>query len=319
MAATRSNDNTSTIVKLRDNARFATVCIHAGPGARSVDRRDHHADLPDLDLRAGRARPAQGLRVRAHAEPDARGARGATSPRSRAARPAFAFASGMAAIGAIMTLLKSGDHVVVTDNTYGGTFRLFEQGAAQVSARRSPTSTRRSLELDRAAITPDDEDAVRRDADQPGAAAHRPRPRRRDRARATASRVVVDNTFASPYVQRPLELGADIVVHSTTKYLNGHSDSVGGIVVAVRDDDIEWLRFIQNADGRDPGPDGFVAGAARHQDAAAAHGAAQRERPGAGRVPRGASEGARRCIYPGLPIASAARAGASGRCAASAG
>jgi cystathionine gamma-lyase/cystathionine beta-lyase/cystathionine gamma-lyase/homocysteine desulfhydrase len=60
---------------------------------------------------------------------------------------------------------------------------------------------------------------------------------------------VVDNTFASPYVQRPLELGADLVVHSTTKYLNGHSDSIGGIVVAVRDDDIEWLRFIQNTEG----------------------------------------------------------------------
>ena len=61
--------------------------------------------------------------------------------------------------------------------------------------------------------------------------------------------MVVDNTFASPYVQRPLELGADMVVHSTTKYLNGHSDSIGGIVVAVRDDDIEWLRFIQNTEG----------------------------------------------------------------------
>jgi cystathionine beta-lyase/cystathionine gamma-synthase len=61
--------------------------------------------------------------------------------------------------------------------------------------------------------------------------------------------MVVDNTFASPYVQRPLELGADMVVHSTTKYLNGHSDSIGGIVVGVRDDDIEWLRFVQNTEG----------------------------------------------------------------------
>ena len=61
--------------------------------------------------------------------------------------------------------------------------------------------------------------------------------------------MVVDNTFASPYVQRPIELGADMVVHSTTKYLNGHSDSIGGIVVAVRDDDIEWLGFVQNAEG----------------------------------------------------------------------
>jgi cystathionine beta-lyase/cystathionine gamma-synthase len=63
------------------------------------------------------------------------------------------------------------------------------------------------------------------------------------------ARLVVDNTFASPYLQRPIEFGADLVTHSTTKYLNGHSDSVGGIVVAVRDDDIDWLRFIQNAEG----------------------------------------------------------------------
>jgi cystathionine gamma-lyase/cystathionine beta-lyase/cystathionine gamma-lyase/homocysteine desulfhydrase len=68
-------------------------------------------------------------------------------------------------------------------------------------------------------------------------------------AHARDVRLVVDNTFASPCVQRPIELGADLVVHSTTKYLNGHSDSVGGIVVAVRDDDIEWLKFIQNAEG----------------------------------------------------------------------
>jgi cystathionine beta-lyase/cystathionine gamma-synthase len=66
--------------------------------------------------------------------------------------------------------------------------------------------------------------------------------------------VVVDNTFASPYVQRPIDFGADMVIHSTTKFLNGHSDSVGGAVVAVRDDHIEWLRFIQNTEGAIIGP-----------------------------------------------------------------
>jgi len=65
---------------------------------------------------------------------------------------------------------------------------------------------------------------------------------------------VVDNTFASPYIQRPIEFGADIVTHSTTKYLNGHSDSIGGIVIAQRDDDIEWLKFVQNAEGAILGP-----------------------------------------------------------------
>ena len=68
-------------------------------------------------------------------------------------------------------------------------------------------------------------------------------------ARSRGVRLVVDNTFASPVVQRPIELGADLVMHSTTKYLNGHSDSVGGVVVATRDDDIEWLKFIQNSAG----------------------------------------------------------------------
>ena len=66
--------------------------------------------------------------------------------------------------------------------------------------------------------------------------------------------VVVDNTFASPYVQRPIEFGADIVVHSTTKFLNGHSDSIGGVAIAMRDDHIEWLKFVQNAEGAILGP-----------------------------------------------------------------
>ena len=73
-------------------------------------------------------------------------------------------------------------------------------------------------------------------------------------AHAKGVAVVVDNTFASPAVQRPIDFGADLVVHSTTKYLNGHSDSVGGAVIAVRDDHIEWLRFVQNAEGAILGP-----------------------------------------------------------------
>jgi cystathionine beta-lyase/cystathionine gamma-synthase len=73
-------------------------------------------------------------------------------------------------------------------------------------------------------------------------------------AHAHHARLVVDNTFASPAIQRPIELGADLVVHSTTKYLNGHSDSVGGVVIANRDEDIEWLKFVQNAAGAILGP-----------------------------------------------------------------
>jgi cystathionine beta-lyase/cystathionine gamma-synthase len=75
-----------------------------------------------------------------------------------------------------------------------------------------------------------------------------------DVAHRRDARLVVDNTFASPYIQRPLELGADLVTHSTTKYLNGHSDSVGGVVIAMRDEDIAWLKFVQNAAGAILGP-----------------------------------------------------------------
>ena len=159
----------------------------------------------------------------------------------------------MAAIGAIATLLKSGDHVVVSDNTYGGTFRLFDKVLTRyqlvVHLRRHVEARRR-----RARDHAGDADAVRRDADQPGDAASPTCARRPTSRTATTSRLVVDNTFASPYIQRPIEFGADLVTHSTTKYLNGHSDSVGGIVVAVRDDDIEWLKFVQNAEGAILGP-----------------------------------------------------------------
>jgi cystathionine beta-lyase/cystathionine gamma-synthase len=160
---------------------------------------------------------------------------------------AFAFASGMAAIGAIATLLRSGDHVVVTDNTYGGTFRLFERVLSRYQLQFSWVDTSRPDEIARA-IRPETKmlfvetptNPVMRLTDL-SAAAHV--------AHAHDLRLVVDNTFASPCLQRPIEFGADLVVHSTTKYLNGHSDSVGGIVIAVRDDDVEWLRFIQNAEG----------------------------------------------------------------------
>jgi cystathionine gamma-lyase len=162
-------------------------------------------------------------------------------------KAAYAFASGMAAIGAIGTLLQSGDHVVVTDNTYGGTFRLFERVLTKYKLSFTYVDTSRP-ELIEEALRPETKmlfietptNPVMRLTDL-GAAA--------DIARRRGVRLVVDNTFASPCLQRPIEHGADLVVHSTTKYLNGHSDSVGGIVIGVRDEDLEWLKFIQNAEG----------------------------------------------------------------------
>jgi len=153
----------------------------------------------------------------------------------------------MAAIGAIATLLKSGDHVVVSDNTYGGTFRLFDKVLTRYQLSFTYVDTS-DLDATGRAFTPTTRmlfvetpsNPIMRITDLRAAA---------ELAHRRNARLVVDNTFASPYVQRPIEFGADIVTHSTTKYLNGHSDSVGGIVVSQRDDDNEWFTFVQNAAG----------------------------------------------------------------------
>jgi cystathionine beta-lyase/cystathionine gamma-synthase len=167
-------------------------------------------------------------------------------------RAAFAFASGMAAESAVMTLLQAGDHVVVTDNTYGGTYRLFERVLRKYQFDFTYVDTS-DLEATRAAFRPSTKmlfvetptNPVLRLTDLSAVC---------QLAHDKGVFVVVDNTFASPYVQRPLEFGADIVVHSTTKFLNGHSDSIGGVAIAVRDEHIEWLKFVQNAEGAILGP-----------------------------------------------------------------
>jgi len=154
--------------------------------------------------------------------------------------------------GAVMTLLKSGDHVVVTDNTYGGTYRLFERVLRKYQLDFTYVDTSNLQEI-RQAIRPETKmlfietptNPTLRLTDLAGAV---------EIAHARHVTVVVDNTFASPVAQRPLDFGADLVVHSTTKFLNGHSDSVGGAVVAVRDEEVEWLRFVQNAEGAILGP-----------------------------------------------------------------
>jgi len=135
----------------------------------------------------------------------------------------------------------------VSDNTYGGTFRLFDKVLRryQLSFTYVDTSDLAAVERaftkqTRMLFVETPTNPVMRITDLRAAA---------DLAHAHNIRMVVDNTFASPYVQRPIEFGADLVTHSTTKYLNGHSDSVGGVVVAVRDDDVEWLTFVQNAAG----------------------------------------------------------------------
>jgi len=162
-------------------------------------------------------------------------------------RAAYAFASGMAAISAVMALLKSGDHVVVADNVYGGTYRLFSKVLEDYGLTFSYVDTSR-LERIESAIgartrmvyleTPTNPIMILTDIAQVAELCRR---------RGLIS--VVDNTFLTPCLQRPLQLGADIVVHSTTKYLNGHSDSVGGAAVMAREDHAQRIKFVQNSAG----------------------------------------------------------------------
>ena len=165
---------------------------------------------------------------------------------------AFAFASGMAAINVLMTLLKSGDHVVAGHNLYGGSFRLFERVLKDFGLTFSYVNTARidglaeALQPDTRLVfieTPTNPVMEISDIAAIAAIVHR-----------RGIPLAVDNTFMSPYLQRPLELGADMVVHSTTKYLNGHSDGVGGAVILKDGTFAERLRFLQNAAGAVLGP-----------------------------------------------------------------
>ena len=171
--------------------------------------------------------------------------------RGRTLRP-LAFASGCAATSTLMQMLAPGDHVICGDDVYGGTHRLFDKIWSKVG-----------LEFDFVDLT--DPDAVTRAA----------RPETRfvwlesptnpmlkmadiaaiaERTHAIGAQLVVDNTFMSPALQTPLALGADIELHSTTKYLNGHSDVIGGVIVTSDDSIHEQLAYLQNAVGAVPGP-----------------------------------------------------------------
>ncbi len=163
-----------------------------------------------------------------------------------------AFASGMAAIDSVLTLLSAGDHVVCGENVYGGTHRLMEQVRSRLGLSFSYVDTREAAAVERA-ITPRTRmlfvetptNPMMRLADLAALAAL---------AAPRGLLFVVDNTFATPVFQRPFDFGADLVVHSTTKYLNGHSDMVGGMVVSRRDDLAEKLSFLQKSVGAVPGP-----------------------------------------------------------------
>ncbi len=167
-------------------------------------------------------------------------------------RYGLAFASGLAAEQAILSQLSSGDHIVACDDLYGGSYRLFERILGRYEIKTSYVSTSTVADYERA-LRPNTRviwletptNPLLRLVDIQAIA---------QIAKEHNVLLVVDNTFASPYFQNPLDLGADIVVHSTTKYINGHSDNVGGVVVTNRQDVYEAVKFYQNAAGGVPGP-----------------------------------------------------------------
>jgi cystathionine beta-lyase/cystathionine gamma-synthase len=157
------------------------------------------------------------------------------------------FASGMSATDTVFRLLKSGDHVVAGENMYGGSYRLFSRVLEKFGLEFTYVDTsnvdnvRSALKANTKLVfleTPTNPMMTVTDLAACADVAHQ-----------HGALVVVDNTFCSPWLQKPIELGADIVVHSTTKFLNGHSDSVGGVVVSNRDDIGEQIGFLQNAVG----------------------------------------------------------------------
>ena len=167
-------------------------------------------------------------------------------------RHGFAFSSGMGCVDSIMKLFKSGDHVVCGENLYGGVFRLFDKLLGNFGLTFSWVDTRDPQRV-ADAMTPATRlvfvetptNPLMRICDLRAAA---------EIAHTNDALLLVDNTFASPFFQRPFEFGADIIYHSTTKYLNGHSDMIGGIAILNDDDLATRLQFILNAAGAVPGP-----------------------------------------------------------------
>ena len=167
-------------------------------------------------------------------------------------RHGFAFSSGMGCVDSIMKLFKAGDHIVCGENLYGGVFRLFDKLLGNYGLTFSWVDTRDPQRI-ADAMTPATRlvfvetptNPLMRICDLRAAA---------EVAHSHDALLLVDNTFASPFFQRPLSFGADIVYHSTTKYLNGHSDMIGGIAILNDDDLATRLQFILNAAGAVPGP-----------------------------------------------------------------
>ncbi|HEU4603368.1 MAG TPA: PLP-dependent aspartate aminotransferase family protein [Steroidobacteraceae bacterium] len=239
-------------------SRFATRCIHAGqtpdPSTGAV--------MPPIYTTSTYAQTSPGVHKGydySRTNNPTRGAWERCIADLEGGVRGFAFASGMAATSTLLELLDAGSHIVAMEDLYGGTFRLFERVRRRTAKLEISFVDMSDVSAIEKAIRPETRmlwietptNPTLRLVDIEQAA---------QVARKRGILSVVDNTFASPWVQRPLELGADIVMHSATKYLNGHSDMIGGVAVTANPELADRIGFLQNAVGAISGPfDSFLA------------------------------------------------------------
>ncbi len=231
--------------------RFGTRTIHAGQAPEPVTG----AIMPPIFQTSTYVQPALGRNTGyeyARVQNPTREAWERNVASLESGTDGIAFSSGLAAIAAAVLTLSAGDHVVTEENTYGGTTRMFNHVLSRLGIAftfidsRDPENIRSAMrDNTRLVHLESPSNPLMRVSDLAAAA---------EIAHAGGARLMVDNTFATPYNQRPLELGADVVAHSTTKYLGGHSDVLGGMLVVADESLAEEIRFIRKSTGPVPGP-----------------------------------------------------------------
>jgi cystathionine beta-lyase/cystathionine gamma-synthase len=235
------------------NARFGTLAVHAGQAPEPTTGAIMTPIFQTSTyVQPAVASPRAGRYDYARLANPTREALEANVAQLEGGRHGIAFSSGLAAIESMIKRLSAGDHIVSEENVYGGTTRMFTRVYAKMGLDftfvdgRDPENIRRAITTKTKLVhveTPTN--PMMRLCDLRAAA---------ETAHAAGAFLVVDNTFATPFNQRPLELGADVVVHSTTKYLNGHSDIIGGMVVVNDDALADELHFVRRSSGAVPGP-----------------------------------------------------------------
>ncbi len=235
-----------------DGARFGTLAVHAGQEPEP----ETGAIMPPIFqtstyVQPDVAQPKKGYDYARVKNPTREALEGNVAA-LEGGKHGIAFASGLAAIEAVVKRLSAGDHIVSEENTYGGVTRMFTRVLEKLGLEFSFVDTRDPDRI-REAMRPNTRlvhvetptNPLMRICDIQAAA---------DIAHDGGAVLMVDNTFASPFNQRPLELGADVTVHSSTKYLNGHSDIIGGVLVVNEDELAEEIHFVRKSSGAVPGP-----------------------------------------------------------------